>query len=128
MRGPLIFRGPYGASDVVVFRDAGHAISYAEAIDVVNGEYGDHGWDADGRLIKLVAEQPEPPPPRTFIGRLFRVITPGTVELRLLDEPPEPRALRRVLITYLVELKPGQSASLESMSLEDLLLIVPISP
>jgi hypothetical protein len=127
MRGPLIFRGPYGASDVEVFRDATHAISYAEAIDVLNGDYGDHGWDAEGRLIKLVAQQPEPPPPRGFIGRLFRVVPPGTVELRPLDAPPQPRALRRVLITYLVELEPSQAASLESMSLEDLLLIVPIN-
>ncbi|PRP94327.1 hypothetical protein [Enhygromyxa salina] len=124
IRGPLIFVGSSGASDVRAFRDAAHAISRVETIDVSNGGYGDHGWDADGRLIKFVLREPGPP---GVLQRLFRVVPAATVELRMLDTSPEPEALRRVLIACLVEQTVAQAAALEAMSLGELLGSVPIS-
>jgi hypothetical protein len=62
MRGPIIFLGEDG---IDVFRDAAHAVSYAEAIDVVNGLYGDYGWDTDGRRIA-------PPEPHVLLSVLLK--------------------------------------------------------
>ncbi len=115
MRGPLIFRGPGG--DVDVFRDAPHATSYAEAIDVANGEYGEHGWDADGRLVALVVRLDEP----GFLGRLFPCFVPtGVVEIRQLDEAPQPEVLRRILRELFVEHDIVDAESVKLMTLEEL--------
>ncbi len=115
MRGPIIFACPDG---IGVYRDGAHAVLCAEAIDVWNGEYGEHGWDADGRRVALEAWLPTPS--KIFGLPWLRVISDGKVNIRVLDVPPEPDVLRSVLLEFWLEREPERAASLSSSSLEEL--------
>jgi hypothetical protein len=116
MRGPIIFACPDG---IEIFRDGVQAASYAEAIDVLNGEYGEHGWDADGRPIALEARLPTPVT-KVFGLPWLRVVADGEVNVRALDAPPEPDVLLSVLLSFWIEYDPARAASLSSSSLDEL--------
>jgi hypothetical protein len=116
MRGPIIFVCVGG--NIEVFRDGAHAVIATEAIDVVNGEYGEYGWDADGRPIALEARLPKPT--KLFGLPWVQVITDGKVNVRTLDAPPEPDVLRSILLNFWLEHDPARATSLSSSSLEEL--------
>ncbi|HLT40286.1 MAG TPA: hypothetical protein VK034_28600 [Enhygromyxa sp.] len=121
MKPPLFFRGPNGDWDVSVFRDESHAVAYCEAIDVVNGEYGEYGWDASGLLVKLIVE------PRSR-GVLSFLAPEGKVRVHWLkEEAARPDELRRVLLRFLshrAEHRGSDAPSLEPVSLESLVAVM----
>lgn len=122
MRAPLIFLGPDGPWDLQVFQSAEEAMSYAEPPDVLSGEYGDHGWDADGKPVALVTKPSEKQP--GLIGKLLGLQPRLEVEVRELEIPTEPEMLRKALIGRLAGLKPDLVAVAESMVLDDLIGLV----
>jgi hypothetical protein len=117
MRGPIIFLCEDG---IGVFRDGAHAVSYAEAIDVRAGVYGEHGWDSDGRPITLEVRPPKPRLLMKIFGFPVTIMGGEEVTIRQLDAPPEPDVLFSVLLEFWLERDPSRAASLSSSSLEEL--------
>jgi hypothetical protein len=122
MRVPLIFLGPNGPWDLMIFERAEDAISYAEPVDVLAGEYGDHGWDADGKPVALVAKPSEKQP--GLIGRLLGLQPTLEVGVRELETPIEPETLRKALIGRLAGLEPDLVEVAEGRVLDDLIDLV----
>lgn len=122
MRAPLIFLGPNGPWDLMIFQDAEDALSYAEPVDVLSGEYGNHGWDADGKPVGLVAKPSEKKP--GLIGKLLGLQPRLEVGVQELELPTEPEAVRKALIGRLAGLEPDLVAVAESMVLDDLINLV----
>jgi hypothetical protein len=120
MRMPLTFLGPHGPWDLHIIESAEDAKGYAEPVDVLSGQYGDHGWDADGKPVALVAKPSEKRP--GLIGELLGLLRPRLeVEVRELEGPIEPDMLRKALIGRLAGLEPELAAVAESMDLDDLI-------
>lgn len=120
MRLPLIFLGPNGPWDLKIFETVENAISYAEPVDVLGGEYGDHGWDADGEPVALVVNPSKKQP--GLIGKLLGLLQPPLeVEVRELGTPREPEGLREALLGRLAGLEPELVAAVEDMNLDDLI-------
>lgn len=122
MRTPLIFLGPSGVGDFQMFESVANVLSYVEPVDVVAGEYGDHGWDADGKPIALVAIPSNRQP--GLLGRLFGVPPALEVALRELEIPAEPEMLREALIGRLAGLQPDLVMVADDMALDDLIALV----
>ena len=118
----LIFHGPNGPWELHNLERFEDALSYAEPPDVLSGEYGDHGWDADGKPVALVVNPSEKQP--GLIGRLLDLQPTLEVGLRELDTPAEPEMLREALIGRLAGLKPELVAVAEDMVLDDLIDLV----
>ncbi|PRQ10094.1 hypothetical protein ENSA7_03000 [Enhygromyxa salina] len=97
-------------------------MSYAEAADVLSGEYGVHGWDADGKPVALVTKPSEKQP--GMIGKLLGLQQRLEVEVRELERPTEPEILRKALTGRLAGLKPEFVDGAESMVLDDLISLV----
>lgn len=122
MRAPLIFLGPGGPWDLHIFGSAEEAMSYAEPPDVLSGEYGDYGWDADGRPVTLVVNPSKKQP--GLIGKLLGLQPMLEVGVRELEMPTEPEILRKALIGRLAGPKPELVPVAESMALDDLIGLV----
>ena len=123
MREPFVFLGPGGPWDLNIFGTTGDALSYAEPPDVLSGEYGDHGWDADGKPVALVVKSSPKRP--GLIGKLLGLLQPTLeVEVRELELPLEPERVRKALIGRLAGLEPDLVAVAESMDLDDLIGLV----
>ncbi|MFV8754172.1 hypothetical protein ACNOYE_26815 [Nannocystaceae bacterium ST9] len=106
----------------MLFETVGEAISYAEPPDVLSGEYGDLGWQADGKPVRLVVKPSENQP--SLIERLIGLQPTLEVEIRELDAPAEPEILRKALIGRLLGLKPDLVGMAEAMALDDLIDLV----
>jgi hypothetical protein len=119
MKAPLIFLGPGGPWNLHIFESAEDAMGYAEPVDVLSGEYGDHGWDADGKPVVLVAKPSEKRP--GLIGKLLGLQPTLEVEVRELQTPIEPDVLRKALIGRLAGLEPDLVVVAEGMVLNDLI-------
>jgi hypothetical protein len=107
----------------MVFQTAEQAVRYAEPPDVLSGEYGEHGWDADGKPVALVVTPT--PKQRGLIGKLLGLLQPTLeVGVRELELPTEPEALRKALIGRLAGLKPDLVAPAQRMALDELISLV----
>jgi hypothetical protein len=122
MKMPLVFLGPNGSWDLELFESVGQAKGWAEPEDVVAGEYGDHGWDADGQPVVLVAIPLRRVP--GFIGWLRSLHPSLEVDVRALQAPSEPEMLRKALIGRFEELEPDLVVAADKMALDDLIALV----
>lgn len=123
MRMPLMFQGPGGSWDLMIFESIAEAICEAEPPDVVEGEYGDHGWDADAKPVALVVVPTKTRP--GLLGKLLGLFgPPHEVEVQQLDAPAEPELLREVLIGHLAWLRPDHVAAAERLDLDDLISLL----
>lgn len=98
LRPPIFVADDTG---LTCFRDRAHVMSYCEAIDVRNGEYG-AAYDADGRLCRLEVDA-----------------TDAVVVRVLEDEPHHAEELRRALVAAL-----GHDGSLAEL-VRDMLAYAP---
>gem|GEM_PF-2794785 len=103
----------------MIFESVDDTRGYAEPVDVRSGEYGDHGWDADGKPVALVAT----PSARQvgLIGRLLGLEPELEVSVREVELPAEPEMLREALLGRLSGLESDLVAAAEGLGLDDLI-------
>ena len=116
-RPPFVFLGPNGVWDVIVFASVEEACAEAEPPDVLGGEYGDYGWDADGRGVKLVVIDGDHP-----LARWLGIAPMQGTQLVVMDGTEPVEDLREVLLRRLASVDPERAAACAAMDVEGLLI------
>ena len=116
-RPPFVFLGPNGVWDVNVFASVDEACAEAEPPDVLGGEYGDHGWDADGRGVKLIVVDGDYP-----LARWLGIAPMQGTQLVVMDATEPVEDLREVLLRRLASVDPERAAACAAMDVEGLLI------
>ena len=110
LRAPLFVKPD---EPLFIFSSAERARRSIEWQDIEGGAY--RGFDADGRpfLLEAVIRERKP------LFGLFRRVD-GEVVLRVLDDPPEPDALRALIVRALRAVESTPPEALETLPLADL--------